>query len=118
MSYYERDLAQSIADDRWRIKRARTIESGMFAIGMQHGADSTGSPQVDDALAQSRTWMQEARNLQLLLKFVHHHAVRMRRQQQPHDRQPLLTPQRPEHVRVSRYSLVLLHFNILIIIQI
>jgi len=37
-SDYERDLAQSIADDRWRLKRARTIESGMFAIGMQLGA--------------------------------------------------------------------------------
>ena len=63
---YERDLAQSIAADRWRLKRARTIESGMFAIGLQLGADSTGSPQVDDALAQARTWMQDARNLQLL----------------------------------------------------
>jgi len=30
---------QSIDDDRWRLKRARTIESGMFAIGMQRGAD-------------------------------------------------------------------------------
>ena len=63
---YERDLAQSIADDRWRLKRARTIESGMFAIGMQHGAGNTGSPQVDDALAQAGAWMQDARNLQLL----------------------------------------------------
>ena len=67
---YERDLAQSIADDRWRLKRARTIEHGLFAIGMQHGADNTGTPQVDDALAhalaQSRTWMHDARNLQLL----------------------------------------------------
>src|ERR1019366_8426512 len=63
---FERDLAQCIADDRWRLKRVRTIESGMFAIGMQNGADSMGSPQVDDALAQARTWAQEARNLQLL----------------------------------------------------
>ena len=66
---FERDLAQSIADDRWRLKRARTIESGMFAIGMQSGVDDTGSPQVDDALAQARTWMQEARNLQLLTVY-------------------------------------------------
>ncbi len=29
---YERDLAQGIADDRWRMKRVRTIESGMFAL--------------------------------------------------------------------------------------
>ncbi len=62
---YERDLAQSIADDRWRLKRARTIESGMFAIGMQNGVD-TGDPRVDDALAQSRTWAQDSRSLNLL----------------------------------------------------
>ena len=35
---FERDLAQSIADDRWRLKRVRTIESGIFALGMQLGA--------------------------------------------------------------------------------
>ncbi len=63
---FERSLAQSIADDLWRLNRARSIESGMFAIGMQNGGDDTGSPEVDDALAQTHTWAQEARNLQLL----------------------------------------------------
>ncbi len=67
---YERDLAQSIADDRWRLKRARTIESGMFAIGMQNASpDSAGNPQVDDALAQARTWAQDSRSLQLLTVY-------------------------------------------------
>src|SRR5579872_1941279 len=66
---YERDLAQSIADDRWRLKRARTIESGMFALGIQNGPDDTGSPLADDALAQARAWMKEARNLQLLTLY-------------------------------------------------
>ena len=32
---YERSLAQSIADDRWRLIRARSIESGIFALGFQ-----------------------------------------------------------------------------------
>ncbi len=63
---FERSLAQSIADDLWRLNRARTIESGMFAIGMQNGSDDIGVPQVDDALAQTHTWAQEARNLRLL----------------------------------------------------
>ena len=63
---FERALAQSIADDLWRLNRVRTIEHGMFAIGMQHGVDNTGSPQADDALAQARTWMHESRSLQLL----------------------------------------------------
>ena len=30
------------------------------------GADDTGHPQVDDAFAQARTWIREARNLNLL----------------------------------------------------
>ena len=38
----------------------------MFALGMQHGVDDTGQPEVDDAFAQARTWIEEARNLQLL----------------------------------------------------
>jgi len=63
---YERNLAQSIADDHWRLKRAGTIEDSLFAIGMQHSNDNTGAPQVDDAFAQGRTWLHEAHNLQLL----------------------------------------------------
>ena len=63
---YERDIAQSIADDRWRLKRARTIESSLFAMGMRYSDDDTGSPQVDDAFAQAGAWMKDARNLDLL----------------------------------------------------
>src|SRR5277367_2035193 len=46
---FERDIAQSIADDRWRLKRARAIEAGAFALGMhQHSAADTGYADVDD----------------------------------------------------------------------
>jgi hypothetical protein len=67
---YELDLAQSIADDYWRLKRARTIESSLFAMGMRYSDESTGAPQVDDAFAQARTWMQDARNLNLLTIYT------------------------------------------------
>ncbi len=64
---HERDIAQCIADDRWRLKRARSIEAGVFSIGPDcPAAGSSGHPQVDEALAQARTWIEEARNLQLL----------------------------------------------------
>ncbi len=63
---YERLLAQFISDDRWRLNRARAIESGLFALGMQSGEEDTGHPQVDEAFAQVRTWIQDARNLNLL----------------------------------------------------
>jgi hypothetical protein len=67
---FERDIAQSIADDRWRLKRARTIESSMFAMGMRYSDENTGSPQVDDAFAQVLTWTQDARNLNLLTIYT------------------------------------------------
>ena len=64
---YERDITQSIADDRWRLKRARAIEAGTFALGMQEqAADNTGAEPVDDALAHARAWRQDAHNLHLL----------------------------------------------------
>src|SRR6202161_4923464 len=31
----EIELAQSIAEDHWRLKRARAIETGIFALGQQ-----------------------------------------------------------------------------------
>jgi hypothetical protein len=67
---FERDLAQSIADDHWRLKRARAIEASTFAVGAhEHAADTTGHPDVDAAFAQARTWRQDAHNLQLLTVY-------------------------------------------------
>jgi len=64
---FERNAAQSIADDHWRLKRARAIEASTFALGThQHAADNTGHPEVDNAFAQARTWEKAAHNLQLL----------------------------------------------------
>ncbi len=64
---YERSLAQSIADDRWRLNRARAIESNLFALGLESPSeDHTRHPQVDEAFAQVHTWIADARNLQLL----------------------------------------------------
>ena len=68
---FERALVQSIADDLWRLNRARTIESSTFALGMRQSADNTGAPQVDEAFAQAHTWAQESRNLQLLTIYEH-----------------------------------------------
>jgi hypothetical protein len=50
---FERDIAQSsfplfdrsIADHRWRLKRAHTIEGSLFAMGMRYSDDDTGAPQ-------------------------------------------------------------------------
>ncbi len=64
---FERSLAQSVADDRWRLNRARAIESNLFALGLESPSeDHTRHPQVDEAFAQVRTWIADARNLHLL----------------------------------------------------
>ena len=70
----EIELAQSIAEDHWRLKRARAIETGIFALG-QIGAlgtiaardrdDPAGLP-IDEALSQARTWLAKGENFLLL----------------------------------------------------
>jgi hypothetical protein len=59
---FELDLAQAIAEDRWRLNRARALEGGIFAL-MQ------AAPDADPALAQARTWLADGRNLQLLTLY-------------------------------------------------
>jgi hypothetical protein len=66
----ELDLAQSIAEDRWRLKRARAVESGIYALGQsQPSSDDLGQVQVGEALAQARTWLADGKNLQLLTLY-------------------------------------------------
>src|SRR6202050_2824354 len=62
----EIDIAQAIAENRWRLKRARAIESGIFAAGQQGllgfnpGVANTEDPAqllLEDTLIQARTWV-------------------------------------------------------------
>ena len=45
----ESDLVQLIAEDRWRLKRARAIENNIFAVGInEHASDiESGDQQID-----------------------------------------------------------------------
>src|ERR1700685_4198834 len=73
----EIDLAQSIAEDRWRLKRARAIETGIFALGQlgQLGAlptsdrDDPAQLPIDEALSRARTWLAKSENFQLLALY-------------------------------------------------
>jgi hypothetical protein len=64
----ELELAQAIAEDRWRMKRARALENSIFAKGHEDHVDETdfGHDEVNAALAQAATWKEQARNLNLL----------------------------------------------------
>jgi hypothetical protein len=66
----ELDLAQAIAEDRWRLNRARALENSIFALGQtEHVPDDSDNPELDAALAQGRTWIDHARELQLLTTY-------------------------------------------------
>src|SRR5215467_11856893 len=66
----ETTLAQSIAEDYWRLNRARALENSIFTLGLQdHSDPAAGNPEVDAAFAQGRTWIEQARNLQLLTTY-------------------------------------------------
>ena len=69
----ETTLAQSIAEDYWRLNRARALENAVFTLGLQKnfGAydDDVPNPEVETALALGRTWTQQNRSLQLLTTY-------------------------------------------------
>jgi hypothetical protein len=66
----EIDLAQAIAEDRWRLNRARALENSIFALGQSdHFLEASGDHEVDSAFAQGRTWMAHAHELHLLTTY-------------------------------------------------
>jgi hypothetical protein len=52
----ETQLAQGIADDQWRLNRARAVDSNMFALGQLDYSPVTGDAQVDAALNSARAF--------------------------------------------------------------
>jgi hypothetical protein len=68
-NHRERWLAVSIAEDQWRLNRARALENNIFAIGMSGdiaNATDADTAEVHAAVCQARVWLQDGRNLQLL----------------------------------------------------
>jgi len=73
----ETELAQSIAEDHWRLKRARAIETGIFAAGVlgqlghPYGGIREDAAQVpiDEALSKAHTWIAKSQNFQLLALY-------------------------------------------------
>ena len=66
----EIDLAQSIADDRWRLKRAAAMESNILAIGLNEPDQVVSHhEEVDAALAEARVWIQQGKELERLALY-------------------------------------------------
>jgi hypothetical protein len=60
----ERQLAQSIAEDNWRLNRIRAIEDNMFALG--HGSEHN---ELKIALADAQTFQEQAAKFNLLTTY-------------------------------------------------
>jgi hypothetical protein len=76
----ETELAHSIAEDRWRLRRIRAIENAIFALSVESALEPTDtaaapSPDpLDDAdlsFAQARAWIDNSRQLELLSLYEH-----------------------------------------------
>jgi hypothetical protein len=75
----EHDLAQSIAEDKWRLNRARAIEHGIFALGqmadesqpdsLQNDPREIDQPEISQALSQAKTWIEDGKHIQLLALY-------------------------------------------------
>lgn len=58
---YEQQLATNIAQNHWRLNRARAIEYNNFGLGHEDFAPETNteSPEVEAAITQARTWLRD-----------------------------------------------------------
>jgi hypothetical protein len=71
----ELELAQEIAEDKWRLKRIRSIENSIFAQGLDElpaelaTGHATGHAEIDAALSEGQTWIAHSRQLQLLTLY-------------------------------------------------
>lgn len=66
----ETDLAQSVADDRWRLNRAAAIENNIFATGLAEPDKlRTGHPESDTAMATARVFVERSRELDRLTLY-------------------------------------------------
>jgi hypothetical protein len=67
----ETQLAQAIAEDNWRLNRARAIEHNVFALG--HSASTpaadTDNSQIDAALAQAQTFCDQGKTFGLITLY-------------------------------------------------
>jgi hypothetical protein len=65
----EQQLAQAIAEDRWRLNRARAIESNIFALRQERQPEQSGGPEFDLSVGHAKTWFVDHKTLQLLTLY-------------------------------------------------
>jgi hypothetical protein len=63
----EQALAQTIANESWRLNRARAIEENIFSLGL---STSNAGTAKDQALNQAMTYLDHAKEIQLLSLYA------------------------------------------------
>jgi hypothetical protein len=89
-------LVQTIADDQWRLDRAKSIEEAIFAAGIEHSGMPTDiHPELFAACAMAHTWLRDDKKIALLnlygqrIQNAIHRNINLLRQMQK-DRQAAL----------------------------
>jgi hypothetical protein len=62
----EQQLAQSIAENHWRLNRARAIESSTFAFTQSMDLVDPADLAMLQAMSHAKTWLLQGKNIQLL----------------------------------------------------
>jgi hypothetical protein len=70
----ETQLAQAVAEDNWRLNRARAIEHNIFALGHSTAAANgenaeSENPQIEAALAQAQTFCDQSKAFALITLY-------------------------------------------------
>ena len=66
----QHNLCQALSDDRWRLQRAASLESAIFAAEITEPDQLTAAdPEIDTSLAMGRAWLAKGGNLQLLTLY-------------------------------------------------
>ena len=68
---FEISLVQSIADDRWQLLRAASIEEEIFGEGLTQHRLSGLHPEVEAANANLSTWLNRGKELERLALYAH-----------------------------------------------
>jgi hypothetical protein len=63
----ESKIVQTIADDQWRLDRAKSIEEALFAAGIEHSSMPADiHPELFAACAMAHTWLKDDKKIALL----------------------------------------------------
>ncbi len=95
-------LAVAVAEDLFRLARARAIENGIFANGHLQHVESidAGHPEIDTSLAQAKTWEAQAHHFSLLT--VYEGRIRRTLEKNTAELKALQAGQKEKHERAVR----------------